>query len=324
MKRLPVLGLMASLLVTSSAAWSQEAFPDRPVRVLVSAGAGGGTDIVTRLLAQSLSAAWKQPAVVENRTGAGGNIAGQLVARAKPDGYTLLASFVGTITMNPFLYKEMGFDPIKQLSPIAKMSSTPLLVVVNPQAVPAKNLKEFLAMAHASQHPVNWASTAKGGGDHLAGELFGMMANLRLNHIPYKGGADALADVLAGRVTFGMLSIPTTLSHLRSGQIVALGSSGKTRLPLLPNVPTIAEGGVPGYESDTWYGLWAPAGTPQAVIDRIAAAVREAQQSETVRSRILDLGMEPGTETPAQLVELIQRETAKNEKTISAIGLAKQ
>jgi len=324
LKLILALSLMASMLVTSNVALGQGAYPERPIRVLVSAGPGGGTDIVTRLLAQSLSVAWKQPVVVENRTGAGGNIAGQVVARAKPDGYTLLASFVGVVTMNPFLYKEMGFDPSKQLIPIAKMSSTPLYVVVSPKAVPAKNLKEFLALANASFNPINWASTAKGGGDHLAGELFGMMANLKLNHIPYKGGADALADVLAGRVTFGMLSIPTTLSHIRSGQIVALGGSGKTRSPLLPNVPTISEGGVPGYESDTWYGLWAPAGTPPEVIEKINASVREALRSESVSSRILELGMEPGGESPSQLVELIQREMVKNEKTIAAIGLVRQ
>jgi tripartite-type tricarboxylate transporter receptor subunit TctC len=315
--------LLALVLALPGPASAQTAYPDRAIRFIVSASAGGGTDIIARMVGQQLNALWGQPVVVENKTGAAGNISAQLVARSPPDGYTLFVTFGGVLTINPFLFKDMGFDPEKDFIPITVLASAPYIMAINP-SVPARSVKEFIAYAKSKQpSKLNWGSTNKGSPDHLAGELFSIMSGIPMNHIPYRGAADALLDVLGDRLPLGYFSIPSSLTHFRAGKLVALGVSDNARSPLLPEVPTISESGLPGYEMQTWFGVWAPAGTPPAVVDKIYAGISTVLQTENVRQRLIENGYKPGGATPAAFRTFVKDETAKYGKIIQTIGLEK-
>lgn len=313
----------AVLALASAPAFAQGTFPDRAVRIVVSAAAGGGTDIIARLVAQELSAMWKQPVVVENKTGAGGNIAAQFVARAKPDGYTLLVTYAGAITINPHLYLDMGFDPDKDLAPITNLASSPMYVVANPKVMPARTPKEFIAFAKASPHPMNWASTAKGSPDHLAGETIAVLAGVKLSHVPYKGGADGIVDVLAGRVPVGIFTPPTAQAYVKAGQLVAVGGTGKTRSAMFPDVETFAEAGFTELDVATWYGVWAPAGIPPAVRDKIATDIRAVLKHDAIVKRTRELGMEIVGNSPGEFTVAIKEETDRYGKIVKAVGLPK-
>jgi tripartite-type tricarboxylate transporter receptor subunit TctC len=318
----PVLVALALLFGTTGAAMAQSAYPNRAVNVIVSAGAGGGTDIIARLVGQELSSMWHQPVVVENKTGGGGNIAGQYVARSKPDGYTLFVTFGGVITINPYLYNHMGFDPIKDLAPITNLATAPYVLAINPRMVPARTVKDFVAFAKASPKRLTWASTAKGSPDHLAGELFGIMTDLKMTHVPYKGGAAALLDVLGDRIPFGFFTIPTSLPYLKSGKLIGLGISSKKPSTLLPEVKPLADS-LPGYEVLTWYGIWAPAGTPAEIINKINADVKKVLQSAAVRDRLVSSGYDVVGNSPSEFASFIQNESDKYGRIISRIGLKK-
>ena len=315
--------LIALLLAAPAGVSAQAAYPERTVRFVVSASAGGGTDIIARLVAQQLHALWGQPVIVENKAGAAGNLSAQLVARSQPDGYTLFVTFGGVLTINPFLFKEMGFDPDKDFVPVTVLASAPYLMLVNPSAVPAKTVKEFIDFAKAQPAKLNWASTNKGSPDHLAGELFSIMTGIPMNHIPYRGAADALLDVLGGRVPLGYFSIPSSLTHVKAGKLAALGVSDTTRSLLLPEVPTISEAGLPGYEMQTWFAVWAPAGTPAPVVEKLYSGIRTVLEDETVRKRLIESGYRPGGSPPAEFAKFVKAETEKYGKIIKTIGLEK-
>lgn len=311
--------IVAGMTVSASA---QSAYPSHPVRMIVPAAAAGGNDIIARLIAQRLNEIWGQPVVVENKTGGGGNIAGQFVARAKPDGYTLLVSFGGVITINPYLYKEMGFDPIKDLTPVTNLATAPYVLAINPKMVPARSIKDFIAFVKASPTRLTWGGTAKGSPDHLSGELFSIMANLQTTHVPYKGGAEALLDVLGDRVPYGFFTIPTSLAYLKSGQLLPLGISDTKRAGLLPDVAPIADT-LPGYQVLTWYGVWAPAGTPADVVNKIQADIKKALDSDVVKKRLVDGGFDAVGDSPAEFANYVKNENEKYGQIISRIGIQK-
>jgi tripartite-type tricarboxylate transporter receptor subunit TctC len=315
--------LIGLLLAAPAGVSAQTAYPDRTVRFVVSASAGGGTDIIARLVAQQLHALWGQPVIVENKAGAAGNLSAQLVARSQPDGYTLFVTFGGVLTINPFLFKEMGFDPDKDFVPVTVLASAPYLMLVNPSAVPAKTVKEFIDFAKAQPTKLNWGSTNKGSPDHLAGELFSIMTGIPMHHIPYRGAADALLDVLGGRVPLGYFSIPSSLTHVRAGKLAALGVSDTARSPLLPDVPTISEAGLPGYEMQTWFAVWTPAGTPAPVVEKLYSGIRTVLDNEAVQKRLIESGYRPGGSPPAEFAKFVKAETEKYGKIIKTIGLEK-
>jgi tripartite-type tricarboxylate transporter receptor subunit TctC len=313
---------MLAASVWTSDALAQTSFPERTVRLIVPASAGGGNDIIARLVGQRLNNMWGQPVVVENKTGGAGNIAGQFVARARPDGYTLLVTFGGVITINPYLFNQMGFDPDKDLTPVTTLATTPYVLAVNPKMVAARSVKDFIDYVKASPAPASWASTGKGSPDHLAGELFAILADVKMNHIPYKGGADALLDVLGDRVPFGFFTIPTSQSYLNAGQLLPLGISDKKRSQLLPNV-SVLQDTLPGYEVLTWYGIWAPAGTPPDIVNKIQADVKKVLELDEIKQRLAQGGFDPAGDTPAQFAALIKNESQKYGRIISRIGIQK-
>jgi tripartite-type tricarboxylate transporter receptor subunit TctC len=313
-------GLLLAIPVTVSA---QTSYPDRTIRFVVSASAGGGTDIIARLVAQQLNALWGQPVIVENKTGGAGNLAAQFVARSQPDGYTLFVTFGGVLTINPFLFKEIGFDPDKDFVPVTVLASAPYLMLINPTVIPAKTVKEFIAYAKVQPEKPNWGGMTKGSPDHLAGELFSIMTGIPMNHIPYRGASDALLDVLGGRVPFGYFSIPSSLAHVKAGKLLALGVSDTVRSPLLPEVPTISEAGLPGYEMQTWFAIWAPAGTPALVVDKLYSGVKTVLQNEAVQKQLIERGYKPGGAPPVEFAKFVKTETDKYGKIIKTIGLEK-
>ncbi len=323
MKSVLRAALIALLSIAPIAASAQTAYPDRTVRFVVSASAGGGTDIIARLVAQQLNAMWGQPVIVENRTGGAGNLSAQFVARSQPDGYTLFVTFGGMITINPFLFKELGFDPDKDFTPITSLASSAFVMSVNPN-VPAKTVKEFIAYAKSTQPiKLNWGSTNKGSPDHLSGELFSIMSGIPMNHIPYRGGADALLDILGDRVPMGYISIPAALTHFKAGKLVPLGVTNSVRSALLPEVPTISEAGLPGFDVQTWFGVWAPAGTPAPVVEKIYAGIKTVLQDPAVQKRLIETGYTPGGAPPAEFAKFVKVETEKYGKIIKTIGLEK-
>jgi tripartite-type tricarboxylate transporter receptor subunit TctC len=317
--------LALAILVASGlapAAFAQT-YPERSIRFIVPAPTGGGTDISARVFGQKMSEYLGQQIIVENKPGASGNIGAQQVARSTPDGYTLLATFGGNITINPHLSSNLGFDPEKDLTPVAQFSSAPYFVVVNP-SVPAKSVKELIALAK-TQPGMMWASTAPGAPDHLAGELFRKMANIDIVNVPYKGGAEAVLDIIGGRIPIGFLTIPTTQSHVAAGKLLPLGVSGLTRSPLAPDVPTIHEAALPGYTVLTWFGLWAPAGTPAPIVEKLHAAVQKSFEDPEVKKRLNAIGLEAAPSgSPAEFGKFIAAELKQYGELIQSIGLVKK
>ena len=317
------LKITLAFVMTDGAFAQTDNYPSKTIRLIVPAPTGGGTDISARVFGQKISEYLGQQVIDENKSGASGNIGSQMVARAKPDGYTLLATFGGTITINPHLFNNLGFDPEKDLTPVAQFSSAPYFLVINP-TVPVKSIKELIAMAKA-QPGLMWASTAPGAPDHLAGELFRKMANVDITNVPYKGGAEAVLDIIAGRIPFGFLTIPTTRAHVLAGKLIPLGVSGSKRSALAPDVPTIDEAGLPGYKVLTWFGLWAPAGTPPAVVAKLHAAIQKASDSADVKERLTSIGLELApSNSPAEFGKFVASELKQYGELISSIGIKKQ
>jgi tripartite-type tricarboxylate transporter receptor subunit TctC len=319
----PLLRVIVLALLSVVPASAQTDYPTRTVRFIVSASAGGGTDIIARMVAQQLSAMWGQAVIVENKTGAAGNTSAQLVARARPDGTTLFATFGGVLTINPHLFKELGFDADKDFVPITSLASSAFVLSVNPN-VPARSVKELIAYAR-SRLPtrLNWGSTNKGSPDHLSGELFSIMSGVPMTHIPYRGGADALLDVLGDRVPVAYISIPAGLAHFQSGKLIPLGVTNSVRSPLLPDVPTISEAGLPGFDVQTWFGVWAPAGTPAPIVEKIYAGIRAVLDDAAIQKRLAENGYRPGGEPPVEFARFVKSETEKYGRIIQTIGLEK-
>lgn len=310
---------VAMLAVFAVAAAQAQTFPTRPIRVIVPSAAGGGTDITARLIAPRMSELLGQQIVVENRAGAAMIIGSEAVARAAPDGHTLLMG-ISTLTINPWVHKKLPYDTVRDFMPISQIVSLPNVLIVHP-SLPAKSVKEFVALAKARPGTLNFGSAGIGSSLHLSMELLMAMTGIRLEHVPYKGSAPALIDMLAGQVVAMTGTMITVIPHVRSGRLRALGVTSLTRSSVMPEVPTIAEAGVAGYEAVQWYGLLAPGGTPREVIVKIHEAAARALQDAGLRKRFLDDGVEPIGGTPDQFATVIRDDLAKWAKVVQAAGI---
>jgi tripartite-type tricarboxylate transporter receptor subunit TctC len=311
---------MTAFALPASSLYAQELpYPTKPIRIIVGQAPGGATDIVARLVASKMQDTLGQNAIVENRTGAAGSIGAATVAKSPPDGYTLLA-VSSSYSINPSLYASLPFDPQKDLAPVSLLAEAPFLLVVHP-SVPSKSVKELIAFAKAQPGVLTYGSGGQGSSGHLAGALFEMGAKVKLSHVPYKGAGQALVDVVSGQITFMFASVLSSAPLIKQGRIRVLGVTSTKRSPALPQVPTIAEAGVPGYATTTWYGLLAPAATRPAVIDRLAAAANKAVMSPDLRERMLSDGAEPIGSSPAVFQKHIATEMAKWRKVVQAAGV---
>jgi tripartite-type tricarboxylate transporter receptor subunit TctC len=307
-RRSLLLACAAALAVPSSFVFAQpQDYPVKPVRVLVAFTAGGTTDILARAVSQKLSERFKQPFVIDNKPGAGGNLGTELAARSVPDGYTLIVNSVGPMAVNPTLYTKLNFNPLSDLVPVVQIADVPNVLVVHP-SVPAHSVDELIAYAKANPGKLNYSSTGIGTSSHLSGFMLSQRANIEATHIPYKG-AEALKDLLGGRVQFMFATIPSVIQHIQAGKLRALAVSSVNRSRSLPNVPTVAERGFPGFEAGSWFGFFAPKGTPEAVIAELNKAVNEALPS--LQEQMIREGADPVGGTPAQFGLFVQKEYEK-------------
>lgn len=314
-----LLGCVLSLFGASAHAQSTD-YPQRAVRIVVPFAAGGSTDVVARVLAAKLAEEFKQPFVVDNRAGASGNIGADLVAKALPDGYTLLMATTGILSINEFLYKSMSYRPARDLVPVSYTSLISNILVVAP-SVPASNVGELIALAKSTPGALSFASSGPGSSTHLSGELFKAMTGTDIFHVPYRGSAMALTDLVAGQVSMLFDNAPSSMPFVQSGKLKALAVTSKKRLPNLPNVPTLNEAGVTGYESLSWSGIVAPAGTPNAVVQKLNKAIDRILKTEDVRQRFEALGVEPVGGPPEAFTRQITTEAEKWSKVIKSAGI---
>jgi tripartite-type tricarboxylate transporter receptor subunit TctC len=304
------LTLALSLGAMAHAPAHAQAFPARPVTLVIPFPPGGGTDTGGRLLAEQLSRRWGQPVIVENKAGGSGQIGAGYVAKAKPDGYTLLLGNIGTQAINPSLYAGLPYDPDKAFAPISLVAELPLAMTVHP-SVPAKTAAEFIALARAQPGKLSYSSSGAGGAPHLAAEMFKDQTGTFILHVPYRGGGPAIADLLAGHVQLSFATVLEASGHIKAGKLRALAVTGDKRVATLPGVPTLAEGTIPGFNTVSWIGLLAPAGTPQSLVDKIAADVRAVLADESVHARIVDLGGVPHATSPQEFAKLIASDKAR-------------
>jgi tripartite-type tricarboxylate transporter receptor subunit TctC len=283
-------------------------YPLRPMTLIVPYAAGGGNDVMARIVADKMSLALGQPIVIENRGGAGGSIATRQVAKSEPDGYTLGLGGTGTLAIDPTLYSNVGYDPRKDFAPVGLIATSALVVLVNP-SVPVHSIKELIALA--GKQPLNFASAGSGSGMHLGTALFASMAGITLTHVPYKGTGPALTDLLGGHVAIYFSSLPPAIGLVKEGKLRALAVTGPTRSAIFPDLPTVAEAGLPGYEAVLHYGIVAPAGTPPPIIEKLNKALRTALANPEVTARITADGAEPLPSTPAEYAADIDREETK-------------
>jgi tripartite-type tricarboxylate transporter receptor subunit TctC len=311
----------AVLVAASAAAHAQSAapYPVRPIRIVVPQSAGASTDLTARLIGQKLNVVFGQPVIVDNRPGAGSIIGTDLVAKATPDGYTLLV-VASSITLNPTLHKNLPFDPVRDLAPITQLSSFPNMLVVHP-AVPVKTVKDLIALAKAKPRDINYGSSGTGTGTHLSAELFKYMTGVDMVHVPYKGGGPAVQALLGGQVQLNFATIVSVLPHVRGGKLRAVAVTTAKRSPSAPDVPTIAESGVPGYDHGPWNGFLAPAKTPRTVIARLNEEVARILHTPETRAVFTNEGAEPVGNKPEEFGAIIRDETAKWAKVIRAAGI---
>lgn len=315
-----VFGLLVGIatLVLTTCASAQSNYPEKPVRILVGYSPGGPADISARLIAQQLSEAWAKPVVVENVLGAGGNVATERVAKSPPDGYTLLGAAAPQIVINLSLYGTLPFDPARDLAPISQVCIATTLLAVN-NAVPARSVGELVALAKSQPGKLTFASAGSGTVPHLVGELFKAVAGIDIVHVPYKGATAAVPDLLSGRVTM-FFAPPTVLPLVRDGKLRGLAVTSAKRSAVAPDLPTVAELGFPGFEANSWYGLLAPTGTPQAVVRKIHAATVKALTMPDVRAKFADLAMEPTGTSPEEMARSIKEEIPRWAKVIRDSG----
>jgi tripartite-type tricarboxylate transporter receptor subunit TctC len=303
-------GLVALALGVAWGASAAEPFPTHPMRIIVPFAAGGAVDVLGRIAGQQLGAALGQPVVVEDRTGAGGNVGGDAVAKAAPDGYTMLLATTGLLTVNPTIYHAMPFSPSRDLAPVARLATVPNLMVINPD-LPVHTVAEFIAYAKARPGKLFFGSPGAGTGIHLSGELFKIMAGVDLVHAPYRGSAPALADLMAGEIQVMFDNMPSALPLARSGRLRALAVTTATRAAALPDVPTLAESGLPGYETSAWFGILVPEATPPEIVATLGHAFDFVMRLPEVKQRLAELGAEPTPDTPAEFAAFIAVETEK-------------
>jgi tripartite-type tricarboxylate transporter receptor subunit TctC len=310
--------VMLAAAAFGTAAGAQD-YPTRPITLVVPYAAGGGNDVMARIVAEKMSRTLGQQIVIENKGGAGGSIATRQVAKSPPDGYTLGLGGTGTHAINPTLYPNVGYDPRKDFVPVGLIATSALVVLVNTQ-IDAKTIPELIALAQREPGRLNYASAGIGSGIHLGAELFATMAGIRLTHIPYKGSSPALTDLIGGHVAIYFSSLPPAIALIRDGKVRALAVTGPTRSPLLPDLPTVAEVALPGYEAVLHYGIVAPAGTPRPIVDRLNAALQAALAEPEVRERIMADGAEPLAGTPEDYAADIDREETKWSKVVKLSG----
>jgi len=311
------LSLFALAGVLAAPAAAQE-YPIRPVRILVPFPPGGGTDILARLLAQKLTESLGQQVIVDNRSGAGGKTGTEIAVKAAPDGQTILM-VSASYAVNAAIYR-LGFDPVRDLAPVAQMALVPFVLVAHP-SLPAGNMKELIALARAKPGQLNYASTGNGSSPHLAGELLTMMTDTRMVHVPYKGGGPALTDVLAGQVQLLFNTVVQSLPHIKSGRLKPIAVGSLKRSSALPQVQTIDESGVTGYDVTNWFGVLAPGRTPQSIVTRLNKDIVQHLQGADFRSRLATEGAEPVSGTPAEFGQLIRADIEKYTRVVKAAGI---
>ena len=315
---LKALLIVLSLFATTPAALAQT-WPAKSVRIVVPFPPGGGTDIGTRIVAQKLQEAFGQSFVVENKPGAAGIVGTEFTAKSPPDGYTFMMGNIGTHAINVSLYKKLSYDPVKDFAPVSMVADLPLLLLVHP-SVPANSVKELIALAKSQPGKLNFSTSGAGGSMHVAAELFKSMAGVDMVHIPYKGGAPAVADLIAGQVPLSFATVLETIQFVKAGKVRALAVTNNRRSVALPDLPTIAEAGLPGYQSISWLALFAPAGTPKDVVNRVSSETVRILKIADVKERLLGQGAEPIGSTPEELATTLAADMAKYAKVIRESG----
>ncbi len=322
MRRLFLLALTSGMALLAAAAHAETAWPTKQIKILVGYAAGGSTDVTARIIAQALSERLGQPVIIENRPGAGGNLSADATAKADPDGYTLLMATSTTFATNPSLYKTLPFDVRTDFAPITLTAFIPNLLVVHP-SVPANNVADFVAYLKANPDKLNFGSAGNGSSQHISGELFNSLAGVRMIHVPYRGGAPAVNDLLGGQLQVIFAPLVEVLQQVRANNVRALGITTAKRSPLLPDVPSIAET-LPGYEIRLWNGLLAPAKTPPDIIERINRAAVDALRSADVKTKLAEQGSEPVGDTPAEFKAFIESELVKWRRLVEISGATMQ
>ena len=313
------LGLLVGALAWLPNAGAQE-YPTKPIRLVITYPPGGNTDLVGRALALKLGEFMGQQVVVDNRGGAGGVLCSMITAQSAPDGYTIMLGTSAGMVINPLLSRKLTYDPVRDFAPVSMVVIVPQLLVINPQ-LPVKNVRELIAFAKAKPGYLNAGSSGVGTPNHFGTELLKWLAGVDIVHVPYKGGAPALTDLLGGQIQMAFSSVPAVLPHIKAGRLVALGVGSAKRSPALPNIPTIAEAGVPGYEYTTWYGIFAPAKTPRTLIARLNAEIVKAMETPDIKDRFTALGGDPDPGTPEELRAYMANESAKWAKIIKAANI---
>lgn len=315
MKKYAILWLGAVTMAVMTAAVAAQSWPTRSVRLISPFAPGGGADITSRAVAQKLSVTLGQQVIVDNRGGAGGMVGVDVAAKSPPDGYTLVMGTIGPIAINPSLLSKMPYDPLKDLVPISQAAVAVNVLVVHP-SLPAKSVKELIAVAKARPSDLNYGSSGSGAADHLAGELFNAMVKVKMAHVPYKGGAPAMLDLMAGNVQLVFSTLSTATGAIESNRVRALAVAGSKRFEGMPDLPTMSEAGLKGFEVNNWYGLFAPAGTSKDIIERVSTEAARALSQPDVKKRLLDAGIIAMSSSPESFAAYTRAETAKWSKVI--------
>jgi tripartite-type tricarboxylate transporter receptor subunit TctC len=310
---------IASFVVTGALAQPAAQYPLKPIRMIVTAAAGSGPDITARIVGQKLTGSLGQPVVIENRAGAGGSIAAEIAAKAPPDGYTLVMASAGSHAVSPALYPKLAWDPIKDFVPITIVAVAPNILIVHP-SLPVKSVRELIALARARPGELSFGSGGSGSTAHLSGELFRTMANIKIVHIPFKGAPSAALGVIGGQVEMALLNLPPTLPQVKSGRLKGLAVTTAKRTSAIPELPTISEAGVPGYEASTWYGVMAPAGTPPEITARLHNAIIADLRADDMRTRIAADGGEVVGSTPEEFAAVLKRDLVKWTRVVKESG----
>ncbi len=314
-------GLTLACALSGAASAAAQNYPNKPIRLIVGYSAGGGTDVIARIVGLRLSEVLGQPIVVDNRPAAAGSAAAGLVARSPADGYTLFVAATSTLAVNPSLYKNLPYDTAKDFTPVAQIVSMPNLLVVTP-SLPAASVAELIALAKAERGKLTYASGGVGSSNHFTAELFNYMAGVKMTHIPYKGGGPAMVDVASGQVAIFFSTIASAMPQVKSGRLRALGVTSARRSQSLPEVPTIAEGGLPGYESTIWYGALLPAHAPKDIVVRLNAEIVKILKTAEIRQKFLALGADTVITTPEQFTQYIRTEIIKWDKVVKDAGIS--
>lgn len=306
-------------MTVAGSATAQQAYPSKPIRFISPMPPAGSTDILARLVGQKLTESLGQAVIIENRPGANGVIGTDIAAKSSPDGHTILL-VNSTHVINAILVAKLPFDSVKDFLPVSTLTISQFLLAINP-SLPANNLREFIALAKSRPGQLNFASSGNGAVSHLAGELFDIMAGVKMQHIPYKGAAPALTDLVGGQVQLYFATTISTMPYIKSGKVRALGISGDARLSVLPDVPTFSEAGLPGFGARNWFGILAPAATPKPIIDKLASEIARILTTPDIKEKLASQGLDPFISTPEQFAELMQAETARYTKVIRTANI---